>query len=105
MPQRICSRKAPLLKTNTKRITKKSLKLSLNGSNNTLSNLKLSTPSNVNLKVKQSESIDGKWKVPPKKMRNSEYGRFKAAQQLTRQNDVTASQMYDNDTSGNSVGK
>lgn len=105
MPQRICSRKAPLLKSNTKRISKKSPKFSLNGSNSTLSSLKLSTPSNVISKVKQSESIGGKWKIPSKKMRNTEYGRLNGAQHLVRQNDVSASQMYDNDASVNSVGK
>lgn len=105
MPQRICSRKAPLLKPNTKRIPKKSLKLSLNRSNNTFSSLKLSTSSNTISKIKRNESIDGKWKVPTKKMRSSEYGRCKAAQHLTCENDVHASQMMDNDTSGNYIGK
>lgn len=105
MPQRICSRKAPLLKANTKRIPKKNLKLSLNRSNNTLSSLKLSTSSNTISKIKRNESIDDKWKVPTKKMRSTEYGRCKAAQHLTRQNDVHASQMIGNGTPGNYVGK
>lgn len=103
MPQRICSRKTPLLKTNTKRISKKNHKLSLNGSNNTKSSLKQSIPSNFT-KVKHSESIDGKWEDPRKKMRNTGSGRFKATQNLKR-HDVDATQMSDNDASGNCYGK
>ncbi len=98
MPQRICTRKPSLLKANTKRISKKNLKLSLNGSS-----LKLSTPANVISKVKQSESIEAKWKVPTKKIRNA--GSFNVAQHSTRQKNFNASQIYGNDNSGSSAGK
>lgn len=106
MPQRICSRKAPLLKNQTQRISKKNLKLSLNGSKNNFNSPKLSTPSSVITKVKKSETfIEGKWKVPPEKMRNTDNGKLKVSKHLASQNDVHATKMYSNNTSGNSIGK
>lgn len=97
MPQRICSRKAPLLKAaSPKRLSKKNVKLSLNGSGNSLHGLKLSAPSNIITKVELSAATEDKWKVPSKKMRNAEHGKIRGA---------TQSQMYDDDDYGNSVGK
>lgn len=105
MPQRICSKKAPLLKSHVKRIPKKNLKFSPNCSNNTLGSLKLSTPTNNISKVKQSASAGGKLKEPSGKIRNTEYGKCEVAQHPTRQNDVYASEMHGNDTFGNSSGE
>lgn len=98
MPQRICSKKAPLLKGNEKRVSKKNLRL--NGSNNNLNNVKLSTPANNISKLKQSECINDKRQVPSKKMQNTESGRSKASQNQTDQKNLNG-----NDNHHSSVGK
>lgn len=105
MPQRICSRKTPLIKANTKRVSKKNLKVPFNGSITNSGNVKASTPPTVITKVKQG--IEGKWKTSSIKTEpgNTEYRRDNASEHIVRHDDGNVTQMYYNSTPGNSVGK